>query len=117
MPVDTTPTPVLPPRRTWRDLPATPPVADFLPPPDPDQLIAPPGEHGEEPPADDPGTSVEAPADKPRGRKRVWLAVGAVADPASATPMSCGSAPGAESADIDAIAAGQAPVTAGSQRP
>ena len=79
MPVDTTPTPVLPPRRTWRDLPATPPVADFLPPPDPDQLIAPPGEHGEEPPADDPGTSVEAPADKPRGRKRVWLAVGAVA--------------------------------------
>ena len=77
MPVDTTPTPVLPPRRTWRDLPATPPVADFLPPPDPDQLIAPPGEHGEEPPADDPGTAVEAPADKPRGRKRVWLAVGA----------------------------------------
>ena len=79
MPVDTTPTPVLPPWRTWRDLPATPPVADFLPPPDPDQLIAPPGEHGEEPPADDPGTAVEAPADKPRGRKRVWLAVGAAA--------------------------------------
>ena len=45
------------------------------------------------------------------------LPIAAVADPASATPMSCGSAPGAESADIDAIAAGQAPVTAGSQRP
>jgi putative serine protease PepD len=78
MPVETTPTPVLPPRRTWRDLPATPPVADFLPPPNPDHLIAPPGDPGSEPPAEEPGSDAEAPAGKPR-RKRVWLAVGAAA--------------------------------------
>jgi S1-C subfamily serine protease len=78
MPVETTPIPVLPPRRTWRDLPASPPVADFLPPPDPDHLIAPPGEPGSEPPAEDPGPEAEAPAGKPH-RKRVWLAVGAAA--------------------------------------
>jgi len=41
----------------------------------------------------------------------------ALAAPASATPMSSGSASDAESDDIDAVAAGQAPVTAGSQRP
>jgi putative serine protease PepD len=78
MPVETTPTPVLRPRRTWRDLPATPPVADFLPPPDPEHLIAPPGEPGEEPPAQDPGRDADTSAEKPR-RKRVWLVAGAAA--------------------------------------
>ena len=71
-PDTTTPIPVLPPRRTWRDLPATPPVADFLPPPDPDHLIALAGE-GSEPPADEPAPVGEP--DKPRSRKRTWLVV------------------------------------------
>ena len=95
MPVDTTPTPVLPPRRTWRDLPATPPVADFLPPPDPDQLIAPPGEHGEEPPADDPGTSVEAPtANHTRLRPRGLSAGASTEVPGSSAGGSSPCSPG-----------------------
>ena len=45
--------PVLLPHRTWRDLPASPPVADFLPPPDPaPRRRAAAG--GEEPPTDEP---------------------------------------------------------------
>jgi S1-C subfamily serine protease len=67
---DITPVPVPPRRRTWRDLPASPPVADFLPPPDPGHLIAPAG--GDEPPADEP------PSDAPRGRRsrKRWVALG-----------------------------------------
>jgi len=30
-----------PPHRSWRDLPASPPIGDLLPPPDPDHLVAP----------------------------------------------------------------------------
>jgi putative serine protease PepD len=71
----TTPVPVVPPRRSWRDLPASPPVADFLPPPDPEQLIAAAG--GEEPPAEE----VVATAAPKGGRshKRMWIALAAVA--------------------------------------
>ena len=76
-PTDPNPTPVLPPRRTWRDLPATPPVADFLPPPDPDHLVAEAAAGGEEPPTDEPA-AVPGPG-QPRSRKRTWLAVGLVA--------------------------------------
>jgi S1-C subfamily serine protease len=75
-PPDTTPIPVLPPRRTWRDLPATPPVADFLPPPDPDHLIALAGD-GEEPPAEEAPATQEP--EKPRSRKRTWIAIGVAA--------------------------------------
>jgi putative serine protease PepD len=75
-PETTTPVPVLPPRRTWRDLPASPPVGDFLPPPDPDHLIAPAG-GGEEPPADEPPADA-APQGR-RSRKRTWVALGLVA--------------------------------------
>ena len=76
-PTDPNPTPVLPPRRSWRDLPATPPVADFLPPPDPDHLVAEAAAGGEEPPTDEPA-AVPGPG-QPRSRKRTWLAVGLVA--------------------------------------
>ena len=76
-PTDPNPPPVLPPRRSWRDLPATPPVADFLPPPDPDHLVAEAGAGGEQPPTDEPAAD-PAPG-RPRSRKRTWLAVGLVA--------------------------------------
>ena len=75
-PPDTTPVPVLPPRRTWRDLPASPPVADFLPPPDPDHLIALAGD-GEEPPVDEAQPTQEP--EKPRSRKRTWVAIAVAA--------------------------------------
>ena len=76
-PTDPNPTPVPPPRRSWRDLPATPPVADFLPPPDPDHLVAEAGAGGEQPPTDEP--AADPGPGQPRSRKRTWLAVGLVA--------------------------------------
>jgi putative serine protease PepD len=57
-----------PPRRTWRDLPAAPPVGSPLPPPDASQLLA-PGQ-----PPDSPTDVVET-TPAPRHRRRGWLVV------------------------------------------
>ena len=72
---DTTPTErKKPPRRSWRHLPASPPVADPLPTPDPTQVI--PGQvtaGGDSEPVD-----VDPAAPSPKPRRRGWLVVVAV---------------------------------------
>lgn len=55
------------PRRTWRDLPATPPVGDLLPPPDPSTLVAPAATDPDRA-SDDPG-----PEPSPRRRRRLVM--------------------------------------------
>ncbi|MCU0270175.1 MAG: trypsin-like peptidase domain-containing protein [Acidimicrobiales bacterium] len=72
--IDPPPTSELPrpPRRSWRDLPASPPLGDLLPPPDPAGLIPPASPTAESAPTQD------APP-PPRSRRRTaWIVAGGV---------------------------------------
>ena len=77
-PPDTTPSPCCRLAARWRDLPATPPLADFLPPPDPDHLVAPGRAVARSPRRRSAAASTPEP-EKPRSRKRTWVAIGLAA--------------------------------------